>query len=473
MSVQNTGEDKESFRDHIATINEEGKRNWIFPKKPSGSFYKKRTWVSIILLTFLFAAPFIRINGDPFILLNVLERKFIIFGIVFWPQDFHLFFLAMITGIVFVVLFTVVYGRIFCGWICPQTIFMEMVFRRIEYWIDGDRGQQIRLKKMGWTGEKIRKRVMKHSIYVLISLMISHTFLSYILTTDRVYEYVIAGPGEHLGLFIAVIIFTSLFYFVFAWFREQVCLVACPYGRLQGVMLDRKSIVVAYDYKRGEDRAKWRKNENRAEVGKGDCIDCGACVDVCPTGIDIRNGTQLECVNCTACIDACDTVMDRVGLEPGLIRYASEENIVEGEKPKATTRSIAYTIVLVLLVTLTTGFLVSRSDVEATILRTPGQVYKVADDGRIFNIYNFKIVNKKQEEIPLDFQLISPNSGTIEVVGFKEGMTVPKGEFLEGVMFIYLDKEALDGRKTKLKVGVFSDGKRIETTKTNFNGPIN
>jgi cytochrome c oxidase accessory protein FixG len=288
-----------------------------------------------------------------------------------------------------------------------------------------------------------------------------------------VYEYVIAGPGEHLGLFIAVIIFTSLFYFVFAWFREQVCLVACPYGRLQGVMLDRKSIVVAYDYKRGEDRAKWRKNENRAEVGKGDCIDCGACVDVCPTGIDIRNGTQLECVNCTACIDACDTVMDRVGLEPGLIRYASEENIVEGEKPKATTRSIAYTIVLVLLVTLTTGFLVSRSDVEATILRTPGQVYKVADDGRIFNIYNFKIVNKKQEEIPLDFQLISPNSGTIEVVGFKEGMTVPKGEFLEGVMFIYLDKEVLDGRKTKLKVGVFSDGQRIETTKTNFNGPIN
>lgn len=473
MAKQETGSEKESFRDHIATINEEGKRNWIFPKKPSGSFYTKRTWVSIILLTFLFGAPFIRINGDPLLLINVLERKFIIFGIVFWPQDFHLFFLAMITGIVFIVLFTVVYGRIFCGWICPQTIFMEMVFRRIEYWIDGDRGQQIRLKKSGWTGEKIRKRILKHSIYVLISMLIAHTFLSYIITTDRVYEYVIAGPSEHLGMFIAVFIFTGMFYFVFAWFREQVCIVACPYGRLQGVMLDRKSIVVAYDYKRGENRAKWRKNENRAEVGKGDCIDCGACVDVCPTGIDIRNGTQLECVNCTACIDACDMVMDRVGLEPGLIRYASEENIVEGEKPKATTRSIAYTIVLVLLVTITTGFLMNRSDVEATVLRVPGKVYDVAEDGRIFNLYNFKIVNKKQEDIPVELRLISPEKGTVETVGFNDGMVVPKGEFIEGVLFIYIDKNELDGSKTSVKLGVFQGDKRIETTKTNFNGPIN
>jgi len=465
------GETHESFRDHIATINEEGKRNWIFPKQPRGAFYQKRTLVSVFLLAVLFGMPFIRVHGDPFMLINVLERKFILFGIVFWPQDFHLFFLAMITGIVFIVLFTVVYGRIFCGWICPQTIFMEMVFRRIEYWIDGDRGQQIRLKKMGWTGEKIRKRVLKHSIFVLISMLISHTFLSYILSTDVVYEYITAGPSEHMGLFTAMLVFTGMFYFVFSWFREQVCLVACPYGRLQGVMLDRKSIVVAYDYKRGENRGKWRKNEDRTSADKGDCIDCGACVDVCPTGIDIRNGTQLECVNCTACIDACDVVMDRVGLEPGLIRYASEENIVDGVKPKATVRSIAYTAVLVLLVGLTSAFLLNRSDVETTFLRVPGQVYQTADDGRIYNLYNFKIVNKTSDSLHVNFALLS-HEGEIKLVGFQEGIGIAKGTFAEGVAFVYIQPDQLDGAKTRLRLGVVSGERTIERFKTNFNGPI-
>ena len=467
----NEGETHESFRDHIATINDEGKRNWIFPKQPRGAFYQKRTLVSVFLLAVLFGMPFIRVHGDPFMLINVLERKFILFGIVFWPQDFHLFFLAMITGIVFIVLFTVVYGRIFCGWICPQTIFMEMVFRRIEYWIDGDRGQQIRLKKMGWTGEKIRKRVLKHSIFVLISMLISHTFLSYILSTDVVYEYITAGPSEHMGLFTAMLVFTGMFYFVFSWFREQVCLVACPYGRLQGVMLDRKSIVVAYDYKRGENRGKWRKNEDRTPADKGDCIDCGACVDVCPTGIDIRNGTQLECVNCTACIDACDVVMDRVGLEPGLIRYASEENIVDGVKPKATVRSIAYTAVLVLLVGLTSAFLLNRSDVETTFLRVPGQVYQTADDGRIYNLYNFKIVNKTSDSLHVNFDLLS-HEGEIKLVGFQEGIGIAKGTFAEGVAFVYIQPDQLDGAKTRLRLSVVSGERTIERFKTNFNGPI-
>jgi cytochrome c oxidase accessory protein FixG len=465
------GQTHESFRDHIATINEEGKRNWIFPKQPKGAFYQKRTFVSIALLTVLFGMPFIRLHGDPFMLINVLERKFILFGIVFWPQDFHLFFLAMITGIVFVVLFTVVYGRIFCGWICPQTIFMEMVFRRIEYWIDGDRGQQIRLKKSGWTAEKIRKRVLKHSVFVLISMLISHTFLSYILSTDVVFEYVTAGPSEHMGLFVAMLIFTGLFYFVFSWFREQVCLVACPYGRLQGVMLDRKSIVVAYDYKRGENRSKWRKKEDRSAAHKGDCIDCGACVDVCPTGIDIRNGTQLECVNCTACIDACDVVMDRVGLEPGLIRYASEENIVEGVKPKPTIRSVAYSAVLVLLVGLTSAFLLNRSDVETTFLRVPGQVYQTDENGRIYNLYNFKIVNKTSDSLHVHFELLS-HEGEIALVGYKDGIGVAKGTFSEGVAFVYIKPELLDGAKTKLRLGVASNTRTIERFKTNFNGPI-
>src|SRR5690606_3206332 len=199
-------------------------------------------------------------------------------------------------------LFTVAFGRIFCGWICPQTIFLEMVFRRIEYWIDGDRNKQIKLDKQAWNAEKIKKRLLKWSLFLIISFIIANVFLAYLISGDRVLQYIIDGPTSHLSTFISLLIFTAVFYFVFAWFREQVCIIACPYGRLQGVLLDTKSIVVAYDHKRGESengRKKWRKNEDRTALGHGNCIDCFQCVHVCPTGIDIRNGTQLECINCT------------------------------------------------------------------------------------------------------------------------------------------------------------------------------
>ena len=461
--------DTEEFRDSVATINDEGKRNWIFPKKPSGRFYNARTWVSIFLLAFLFGAPWIHINDEPFMLFNVLERKFIIFGIVFWPQDFHLFFLAMITAVIFVVLFTVVYGRIFCGWICPQTIFMEMVFRKIEYWIDGDRGQQKRLSNSKWTAEKIRKRVLKHTIFFVISFLIANTFLAYLIGTEELLKLISEGPTANLGSLGALLIFTTVFYFVFSWFREQVCIVVCPYGRLQGVMLDRNSIIVAYDHKRGEGRGKWRKNEDRLTAGKGDCIDCGACVDVCPTGIDIRNGTQLECVNCTACIDACDAIMDRVDLPKGLIRYASENNIVEGTKPVMNIRRIAYSAVLVLMVTITTAFLVNRSELEATILRVPGVLYQTQDDGRISNLYNFKMINKSNDSIPVNVRLIEPR-GDLMLIGGKERV-LPVGELIEGTMFVYIDKDDLESRTTHIKIGVYSGDRLIETIKTNFNGP--
>ena len=310
-------QDQEHFRDSIGTINEEGKRSWVYPKKPVGKRYEYRKLVSYVLLIFLFGAPFIHINGNQFLMFNVLERRFNIFGFPFWPQDFHLFVIIMITGVVFVVLFTVAFGRLFCGWICPQTIFMEMVFRRIEYWIEGDRGKQMRLDKMPWNAEKLRKRITKWSIFFIISFLIANVFLAYLIGSERLIQYITDGPANHVGTLISLLIFTSVFYFVFAWFREQVCIIVCPYGRLQGVLLDNKSIVVAYDHKRGEKeagRAKFKKSEDRAATGKGDCIDCAQCVQVCPTGIDIRNGTQLECVNCTACIDACNQMMEAVNL---------------------------------------------------------------------------------------------------------------------------------------------------------------
>jgi cytochrome c oxidase accessory protein FixG len=406
----------ESFRDHIGTLDDEGKRKFIYPKKPKGKLTNYRTIVAVVLLIFMFSVPWIRINGQPFLMLDVLGRKFIIFGNVYWPQDFYLLALSLITGVLFVVVFTVVFGRLFCGWMCPQTIFMEHVFRRIEYWFEGDRGQQLRLAKLPWNNpEKLRKRGLKNVVFWLISFIIANDLLMVIVGTDEWLKVVTDGPMANPGNFLAMIVFTTVFFFVFAWFREQVCIIVCPYGRLQGVLLDRKSVVIAYDYLRGEKRGKFKKKEDRTTAGKGDCIDCNLCVDVCPTGIDIRNGTQLECINCTACIDACDDVMEKVDLPKGLIRFASEESIAENKPHKFSTRAKAYTAVLAILLVIMGFLLSSRPTVDATILRATGMTY-VEKDEKIANLYNYKILNKSGEEQLLQLKLISPE-GEIEFAG--------------------------------------------------------
>ena len=464
---------KDSFRDSIGTIDDSGKRAWIFPKKPKGKFYEYRTYVSWLLLIFLFAAPFIKINGNQLLLFNVLERRFNIFSFPFWPQDFHLLVISMIIGVVFITLFTVVYGRVFCGWICPQTIFLEMLFRKIEYAIDGDRGAQIRLKKQDWNADKIKKRVLKHSIFFIISFLIANVFLAYIIGSDALFEIITDHPKHHLTGLLSLLIFTLVFYFVFSWFREQVCVIACPYGRLQSVLLDNKSIVVAYDYKRGEKevgRAKFKKNEDRALSGKGDCIDCHQCVDVCPTGIDIRNGTQLECVNCTACIDACDFMMEKVDLPKGLIRFASEDNIAKEEKPQFTLRMKAYTAVLTILVGVLIAMLFMRNAVEATILRLPGQLYTAKENNTISNVYTYKLINKTTDEISnVAIKLISHN-GEVKLVG-EQNLSVPEQQLSEGTLFIEIPKEELKSSKEKIKIGVYANDELIETTNTNFLGP--
>ncbi|WP_026753589.1 cytochrome c oxidase accessory protein CcoG [Sediminibacter sp. Hel_I_10] len=464
---------KDNFRDSIGTLSEEGKRAWIFPKKPEGKWYQYRKYVSYVLLVILFTSPFLKINGHQFLMFNVLERQFNIFGQPFWPQDFYIFVIMMITGVVFVILFTVAFGRLFCGWVCPQTIFMEMVFRRIEYWIDGDRGKQIRLAKMSWTKEKILKRSLKWLIFFIISFLIANVFLAYLIGSDRLIRYVIDGPTAHWSTLISLTIFTGVFYFVFAWFREQVCIIVCPYGRLQGALLDNKSIVVAYDHKRGEKekgRAKLKKNEDREVTGKGDCIDCYQCVNVCPTGIDIRNGTQLECINCTACIDACNTIMEAVDLPKGLIRYASEENIEKKTSFEFTPRLKGYSVVLGILISVLVGMLFLRNDVEADILRLPGQLYEHKADNMISNVYTYKLVNKTNTDIKdVSFKLLS-HKGTIEIVSH-ENLMVPAGELVQGTLFIEVNASALSGDKDKVLIGVFSGDEQIETTRTAFLGP--
>ncbi len=466
-------QDQENFRDSIGTIDKEGNRAWVFPKKPSGKFYKYRKYVSYFLLIFLIAAPFVKVNGNQFLMFNVLERRFNIFGFPFWPQDFHLFVISMIIGVVFVALFTVAFGRIFCGWMCPQTIFLEMVFRRIEFWIDGDRGAQIKLDRQQWNAEKIRKRVLKWFVFFIMSFLIANVFLAYLIGSDKLMEYMTDGPLQHISTMVSLLIFTAVFYFVFAWFREQVCIIACPYGRMQSVLLDNKSIVVAYDHKRGEaenGRKKFRKNEDREALGHGDCIDCFQCVNVCPTGIDIRNGTQLECINCTACIDECDTIMEKVNLPKGLIRYASEDEIVKKEKFKFTPRLKGYSAVLVILTGVFVGMLFLRNDLEANILRLPGQLYEHKEGSIISNVYTYKLVNKTTEEITdVSFKLLS-HQGKIELVRH-ENFVVPAQELAEGTLFIEINNSVLEGNKVKLKIGVYSGDKKIETTTARFLAP--
>jgi cytochrome c oxidase accessory protein FixG len=465
--VQNDIKRDESYRDSIATINDEGKRNWIFPKKPHGKLYDKRTLLSYLYVVVFFTLPFVRIGGQPLFLINVLERKFIIFGAIFWPQDFIIFGIGMLTFMVFVILFTIAFGRVFCGWICPQTVFMELIFRKIEYAIEGNADQQRKLREQSWNREKILKRGSKLAIFFVLAVIIANTFLSYIIGTDELFKIVSEPISQHKGGFIAMIIFSSVFFFIYSWFREQACIIVCPYGRLQGVLLDRNSIVVAYDYIRGEPRTKHRKT---ADVEKaGSCVDCGLCVKVCPTGIDIRNGTQLECVNCTACIDACDEVMVKTHQPTGLIRYASEANIAESKPTKYTTRLKAYTVVLTLLIGVLVTLLVTRSAVDATVLRASGQLFQERPDNTITNLYNVKVINKTSQDMPITFK-IETGDGKIEMVG--KDVVVKKESRKESTFFIVRKRDDIKERKTKIKINVYSGDEKIQTVSTTFLGPI-
>lgn len=466
-----TYQDTEDYRDSIATVDKDGKRIWVYPKKPKGKYTSARTYVSWVLLLFLFGIPFVKLNGEPFLLLNVLERKFIIFGLYFGPQDFNLLGLAMITLMVFIVLFTVVFGRLFCGWVCPQTIFMEMVFRKIEYWIEGDYTAQMRLNAAPWNREKIIKKVGKQVIFFLIAVLVANTFLSYIIGVEEVIKIASEPISMHLGGFTAMVLFSGAFYFVFSYMREQVCIAICPYGRLQSVLLDKNSIVVTYDHVRGEPRGRIKKTKEPEAVAaapQGDCIACNLCVKVCPTGIDIRNGTQLECVNCTACIDACDEVMEKVNRPTGLIRYDSLAGIEEQRQKIFTPRVIAYSAVLTVLLALNVVFLTGRTSVETLVLRTPGMLYQEVDETHISNLYNYQIINKTDEVFPVSFKLAS-DIGRIKLVG-NSPETKPN-DMVEGAFFIEMERDKLDGRKNTIVIEVYSNDELIDRIETNFLGP--
>jgi len=457
----------EIFRDRISSVTASGKRNWIYAFKPSGKFYTYRNVVSYMYLLVFFVMPFIKIKGNPLFLINVIDSKFILFGKIFWPQDFFIFALGMISFIIFIVLFTIIYGRLFCGWTCPQTVFLEFVFRKIEWWIEGSASRQKALHDGPWTLEKVWKKTLKHVLFLAISFLIAHTFLAYIIGKDEIIKIIREPLSQHTGLLVGLIAFTLLFYGVFAFVREIVCTTICPYGRLQGVMFDKDTMQISYDYKRGEERGRFKKNEERT---KGDCIDCKKCVVVCPTGIDIRDGVQMDCVGCTACMDACDEVMDKIGFKTGLIRYASENQIAHGTHFKFNTRMKAYSGLLAVLMMAMSFMIITRNTIDTYISRVKGQLYQEVGENKLSNLFDAKIINKTNEDIPVELK-VEGLDGTIRLVGAQQFL-LKKEAVNEFTFFLDLPKSALHLRSNKIVIGVYSGGKKIQTVKTNFLGPF-
>ena len=453
-----------NFGDRVSTVDGKGKRKWIYALKPVGKLYNIRTIVSVIYLVLFFGFPFVKLNGTPLFLFNVVDAQFIFFGKIFLPQDFILLGIGMLTMLLFIIVFTLVFGRVFCGWACPQTIFLEMVFRRIEYWIEGNANKQ-KLADENPTTKYYTRKAFKHIVFFLLSFVIANTFLSYIIGVEELFRIMNEPVTGHLGGFLAILGFTGVFYAVFAFVRDLVCTVICPYGRLQSVLLDKNSIIVAYDYLRGEPRAKIKKADTEE---KGDCIDCGLCVQVCPTGIDIRNGTQMECVNCTACIDACNMMMDKVHRAPDLIRFASENNIAKGEKAKFTYRIKAYTAVLVILVGILTTMLITRSMFDSTVLRVPGQILQENPDGTISNLYRIKIVNKNSQIQPYHLS-ITEQDAKLAFIGKPLDSLKPVME-TEETFFIKVPKEKITRRRNNFTIKVMSGNNIIQTQKVSFIG---
>lgn len=448
------------------SVSASGKRRWLYPAVRKGRFYAYRSWLSYGYLALFFAGPFLRVGGEPLLLFNVMERHFVLLGQVFWPQDFFIFVLAMLAGIICIVLFTIAFGRIFCGWMCPQTIFMEMVFRKIEIWIEGDVKKRRKLDEGPWTTEKIIKKTAKHGVFLLLSFLIANTFLAYVIGSGGLMKIITEPVKLHLSGFISIWVFTLMFYLVYSQVREIVCTVICPYGRLQGVLTDKDTLTIAYNYKRGEPRGKISKKDDTI---KGDCVDCGLCVDVCPTGIDIRNGSQLECINCTACIDACNEVMGKIHRELNLIGFYSENTIKEKTRLSFTRRMKACSAVIIVLMVALSWFITQRSAIDVTVLRSAGILYQEQPGGMISNLYNADMINKTNRRQQIRLVAADPD---IKIKYIQMPQTLDKEASAKAVFFVMLPAKQIHTSKTVVQLKVIQNKNVLATINTTFVGPV-
>ena len=399
---------KAPSRNTVTTINDDGSRNFVHPADVRGLWTMLRRIAGAGLIATYIALPLVKINGAPAVFLDILHRKLHLFGLTFLFQDLWLLFFA-ITGAGFLLFFvTSILGRIWCGWACPQTVFLDHVFRRIERLIDGDAPARRKLEDAQPTAGKVARRVLKHGVYLILCALIAHLFLSYFVSIPVLYRIAHLSPLQNWSTFLFVFALTGILYFNSAWFREQFCIVLCPYGRFQSALIDDNSIVIGYDEKRGEPRGKPSSEH-------GDCVDCRRCVQVCPTGIDIRQGLQLECISCAACIDACDGVMEKLHRPKGLIRHASLNALAGRATRFLRPRVLIY---LVLMLAGATAFALATREVKPVVLsalRMRGAPY-FKDGDRVRNNFMLRVANKRPDAHQYTISVVSPLA-TLEVAG--------------------------------------------------------
>ncbi|MFO0923094.1 MAG: cytochrome c oxidase accessory protein CcoG [Pirellulales bacterium] len=397
----------------LSTLEADGSRRWLFPKLAAGYFWNRRRYLAYFLIGVFAIIPHLRMNGKPLVLLDITARRFTILGYTFLPTDTLLLALLMVCAFTTIFFATALMGRIWCGWGCPQTVFMEFVFRPIDRLFQGTAG------KGGTPKDKIHgwKWFARIGVYLLLAMFMTHTFLAYFVGVDRLAVWVRQSPFEHPVPFIVMIVTVGLMMFDFLYFREQTCLIVCPYGRFQSVMLDRRSLIVSYDHVRGEPRGKaTKKQAEETSIQSGDCVDCGNCVRVCPTGIDIRNGLQMECIHCTQCIDACDAVMVKLQRPQGLIRYSNQDAIER--KPSAILRArlLIYPIVLLAGISAFTYIFVTKKDFDAKLYRNLGNSFSIGESGLIDNSLRLSLTNRTDNKHSYQMKILTPDGGTVRSI---------------------------------------------------------
>ncbi|MEO7458090.1 MAG: cytochrome c oxidase accessory protein CcoG [Gemmatimonadaceae bacterium] len=434
----------------LPTLNMDGSRNWIRPKPSAGTWWQRRRVVAYALMVVFFAIPHVRINGMPAIMLDLPRRHFTILGTTFLPTDTLLLMLLLASAVVSIFLFSALFGRVWCGWACPQTVYMEFLFRPIERLVEGGRSGSLILDKE--RSHLHPRRLLKYAIYLVIALVLAHTFLAYFVGVEALERWVRLSPYEHPTPFLVMAATTALIFYDFTYFREQTCLIACPYGRWQSALLDNESLIVAYDPSRGEPRAHAVKDR---PSDAGDCIDCNACVTTCPTGIDIRNGLQMECVHCTQCIDACDTIMERVGKPRGLIRYASQDQLAGRPFHVLRPRVVLYPLALAVLLGGFAFALKTKARADVTVLRSQAEPFGMEPDGRVSNQVRVKIANRSLRNHAYAISVTGVDSA--QVVAPESPLAVIAGEQRTTSVFVLLPAVAFTAGRRDVMVHI-TDG---------------
>ncbi len=420
----------------------------------------------MVLILVYALLPWIPIGGFPAVFLDVAKGQFHLFGMTLLAQDLWLSFF-IITGMGFGLFYvTALFGRVWCGWACPQTVFLETVYRTIERWIEGDATARRRLDSAEWNGSKLMKRIAKHTLFIMISVIIAHLFLSYFVSLPGLYELMRHSPLENWKLFLFVFALSVLLYGNFAWFREQFCIVLCPYGRLQSALLDEHSIIIGYDETRGEPRGK------PTDPSHGDCIDCRRCVQVCPTGIDIRNGLQMECIGCANCIDACDDIMEKLGRPLGLVRYDSQSGLGGRTTRLVRPRTLLYSALLIAGVLVMTYSLSTIRTANLSVTRLPGAPYILNSEVlTVRNNYYVRLINKRPETQLFDIQVRATDGTPFHQVNLLEPLLVPANDEINTPLIIVVDQKDFRGAFTMEIRALPSEGGRPLIRNIQFLGP--